>query len=81
MKHFSTKKKTTIYIIKQDIRINLRIDGQTAGPIGLKFLWTLRGSRGGLKAFFQFFSTRTTPGPSASIFHITDQGTVRVHQA
>ena len=38
-----------IYIIKQDIHIYiymLRIAGQTAGPIGLTFLWTLRGGGG-----------------------------------
>ena len=28
----------------------LRLAGQTAGPIGLKFLWKLMGGRGGLKA-------------------------------
>ena len=38
----------------------LRNAGQTTGPIGLKFLWTLMGGRGVLKAkkiriFFPFF--------------------------
>jgi len=37
-------KKITIYIIKQDIHIDVAlIGGQTAGPIGLIFLWTLMG--------------------------------------
>ena len=37
----------------------LRIAGQTAGPIGLKFLITLMGGRGVLQAIknFKFFST------------------------
>ena len=51
----------------------LRIAGQTTGPIGLIFLWTLRGGRGVLKAeksiFFQnkIKISRATPGLSASV--------------
>ena len=42
-----------IYIIKQDIHIYmLSIDGQTARPNGLKFLWTLMGGRGVFKNIF-----------------------------
>ena len=34
----------------------LPVAGQTTGPIGVNFLWTLRGGRGGLKAKkFDFF--------------------------
>ena len=36
------KEISIIYIIKQDIRMA----SQLAGPIGLKFLWTLMGGRG-----------------------------------
>ena len=44
-------KRSVIYIVKQDIRIciyiyMLPIAGQTAGPIGLIFLWTLMGVKG-----------------------------------
>ena len=42
-----------IYIIKQDIRINvymLAIAGQTAGPIGLKFVVDTHGWPGVLQA-------------------------------
>jgi len=53
----------------------LRMGGQTAGPIGLNFFWTLMGARGVLQAisksnfFFNFLKTflsRITPGPLAS---------------
>jgi len=43
-----SEERTVIYIIKQDIPMYLymlRIAGQTAGPIGLNFLWTIMGGR------------------------------------
>ena len=54
------------------------IAGQTAGPNGLKFLWTLMGGGGCLRlkgshfVVFQkkkFFS-RATPGPLASFYFV-----------
>ena len=48
----------------------LPIAGQTAGPIGLNFLWTLMGVREWYKKFdlkfFYIFFSRATPGCSAS---------------
>ena len=57
----------------------LSIAGQTVGPIGLKFLWTLMEGREVLKAKiirfffskyfflnFKIFISLATPGPSAS---------------
>ena len=51
--------------------------GQTAGPIGLKFVGTLMGVQGCFRLkkieiiiflnFFYFVFPRVTPGPSASI--------------
>ena len=42
--HFWIMQMFEIYIIY--IRIMLCLAGQTAWPIGLKFLWTLMGGRG-----------------------------------
>ena len=50
----------------------LPIADQTAGPIGLKFLWTLRGGRGSYrlkKKIFKFFYPRAMPGPLASYYY------------
>ena len=47
--------------------------GQTAGPIGLKFFWTLSGGRGvqlaikNSKFFLNFFFSRAMSSPSACI--------------
>ena len=48
----------------------LRIAGQMAGPIGLKYFVNTQGWRYRLKKFEIFFIPRATPGPSASSIYV-----------
>ena len=57
-----------VYLIKQDIHIYMfQIAGQTAGLIGLKFLWTLMGGQGVL---LDKKKLNAKSGPLAIVFTI-----------
>ena len=57
-----------VYLIKQDIHIYMfQIAGQTAGLIGLKFLWTLMGGQGVL---LDKKNLNAKSGPLAIVFTI-----------